>query len=87
MNLYNIFYTTKNTMTEPTLAPINTPITTSEERTSPISPRSTSFPRGGAICPKCDSGMTVSFMYIYKLCSHCKHQWEVLPTPASISLK
>jgi hypothetical protein len=74
----------------PTLAPINTPIATNEQRTSPISPispRPRSFPRGGAICPKCDSGMTVSFMYIYKLCSHCKHQWEVLPPPASISLK
>ena len=58
----------------PTLAPINTLITTSEQRTSPTSTKSTSFPRDGTICPKCDSGMTDSFMYIYKLCSHCKYQ-------------
>ena len=65
----------------PTLPPINTPIATSHQRTSP-----TSSPKGGIVCPKCDSIMIVSFMYTGKLCSKCKHEWEVLPPPASISL-
>lgn len=60
----------------------NTSSTPIVSRTSP-----TSSPKSGVICPKCDSYMTVSFMYIGKICSKCKHEWEVLPPPASISLK
>ena len=66
-----------------TTKPTNQSTSQTQPQYSPTnSPKSPKSPD----CPKCSSRMIVSYMYIGKYCSKCKHKWEVLPEPAGIYL-